>query len=198
MTDNMKDALLAYRRDDGSINVPAFITDDLWRVLGKFYSQSSSSTPYSASKWKRAMKKLITKLEIAIKRNVDTDAIHRQSIERHVRLVKEAIHAGTEAEPQVIAEVLFLAFELIGGMPKNTEVEHASKESYFDLRRHRTIHYLQSPKQKARLIFDTAGWKIFNKHYSRREIEDQYSGKDSVKFLAWFKQTHPAAYAMLF
>lgn len=198
MTDNMKDALLAYRRDNGSINVPAFITDDLWHILGKFYSQSSSSTPYKALKWKTAMKKLITKLEIAIKRNVDTDAIHRQKIDRHVRLVKKAIHAGTEAEPQVIAELLFLAFELIGGMPKNTEVEHASKKSYFDLRRHRTIHYLQSPEQKARLILDTSGWKMFNEHYSISEIEDEYYGKDKVKFLEWFKQKHPAVYAKLF
>lgn len=196
MTDNMKDALLAYRRDDGSINVPAFITDDLWHVLGKFYSQSSSSTIYNAVKWKKALKKLIKKVEIAVDRNVDTDAIHRQKIDRHVRLAKEAIHAGMDSEPQVIAELLFLTFELIGGIPKNTEVEHASKESYFDLRRHRTIHYLQSPEQKARLIVDTAS--MFNKHYSRSEIEDQYFGKDTVKFLSWFKQKHPAVYAMLF
>lgn len=196
--DDMKDALRAYRRSDGSVNVPAFISDDLWHVLGSFYSQSSSRTTYDADKWKNAMKKLVRKVEIAIKRNIDTDAIHRGRIDRHIRRIKEAIDAGQESELQAIAELLFLTFELMGGMPNNREVKHATKEGYFDLRRHRTVHYLQSPAQKAALVLDAAEWGMFKEHLSVRDIADQYWGKDKVKFLAWFKEKYPAVYAQLF
>lgn len=197
MTDDMKEALLTYRRPNGSVNVSSGVGDDLWHLLGKYYLNSSSYTTYDRREWKQTMNKLVKKLEIAFRRNVDTDAIHRKKVDRHLRMFQSAVDKGPEAEPQAIVQLACLAFELMGGMPDNRKVEHATHESDFDLKRFRTVRYLQTPGQKARLILDTAGWDMFKDDYSRDEIEGEYYGRPE-KFLAWYKENFPKAYVKLF
>jgi hypothetical protein len=200
MMDDMKDQRLTYRRKDGRINVAVHTEDDLRYVLGGYYDQCHSRS-FNETEWKKIVRKLVGKLEIAIKRNVDTDRVHKQDISRHVRLIREAVSAKPMAEPQVIVKLICLAFELMGEMPCNKRVEHAREERYFDLNRHRTVRYFQTPRQKAKLIVHCAEVGRFKKVYGKDDIESKWYGEfdqDPVRFLDWYKTTYPKLYAELF
>jgi hypothetical protein len=200
--DYMKDALRTYRRKQGSINVHAGATGRIAAILGKHYAQSSSSMTYSSAEFKRTLTNLVAKLKIAVKRNVFTDGVHHKHIDQLLKQIQEGIEGYPEAEPQALLYLIFLAFELMGDLPNN-KTRLSTRENNFSLNGFRTVRYLQTPHQRAALIYATARWRSFSEYSSDKagqEIEDRYFAhyRDPDDFLKWFKGKYPSVYAEMF
>lgn len=201
--DYMTDALTTYRLEKGKINVTAGVTDRIAAVLGHHYVQSSGFAKYDSAKWKTTLKNLVAKLEIAVRRNVSTDGVHRQEIEHMIQEIKAGIKEYPETEPQAIVYLIFLAFDLMGDLPNNG-TKRNTRENDFDLGRFRSIRYDQTTPQKARLILYLARWGTLKEYLSDvsdqelRAIESQYHRQKTDDFLKWFKGKYPTVYAELF
>lgn len=190
---------LGYQPTGNRVVVSIAMEDMLRFVLGRGYDHCHSRS-FSRAEWKRVVAKLVSKLEIAISKNVETDGIHRLSIRYQLERAKDALKARPTAEPQLSVALICLCFELMGDLPDNRKV-NKTQETNFELHRHRSVYYLQQPRQKAKLILHTANWEQFKKRYKASDIESKWYcdyDQDPQKFLDWYKATYPDVYAELF
>lgn len=188
------------RTTTNKVRLSFFAEDTLRFILGGFYT-NWHGYELTEREWKHILKKLLSKIEIAIKRNLSTDYLHRKKIKFKLDCMRRSINHKGNTDPEHIIALSGLCFELLGGLPDNRERKHASKEQYFDLSPMRSVHFIQSLGQKVRVIFESAWHEPFRNFYSYNDIFEKFwsdfGGKPQA-FVDWYKSQYPELYAMLF
>lgn len=172
----------------------------LRHVLGSYYDHCHGGE-LSEKRWKHILNKLVNKIDWAIEINLLTDGLHKKKIRYKLDNLKRCISNKENTDPEIIISLVSLCFELIGSLPDNRAHIHANKKSYFNLSGNRSIHYIQSPDQKVRVILDSASYEPFNAHYSYNEMISKYYtefSNNAQRFLVWYKSQFPQLYSILF
>ena len=131
--------LTSIRTTDNKVKLSFFAEDSLRYILGSYYDRWHGYT-LNEKEWKHLLDKLISKIEIAINLNLSTDGIHREDIEFYLDSLKRNIKDKTNTDPEIIIALVDLCFELLGGMPDNTNNKHANKEKHFNLKNKRSLY----------------------------------------------------------
>ena len=192
--------LTSIRTQQNKVKLSFFAEDTLCYILGSYYNHWHGYE-LKEKKWKHLLKKLVSKLEIAIKQNLTTDHVHLENIKSKLNRIQDNIKEKDNTDPEIIFALFSLCFELLGDLPSNGNHRFGNKEKHFDLSLRRSLHYIQSHLQKVRVIFQSANYAPFNEFYSYDDISSklylEFSSKPE-KFLDWYKAEYPKLYSKLF
>jgi hypothetical protein len=188
------------RTETNKVKLSFFAEDMLRHILGNYYT-NWHGYELTEREWKHILSKLVAKMEIAIEVNLLTDNIHYKRINFQLDCMKGCLSEKGNADPEHVIALIGLCFELLGGLPDNRRRKHANKKNYFDLSAKRSVHFIQSLRQKARVILQSAWYEPFKDFYSHGDIHDKYYldfGCRSQEFIDWYKTEFPQLYAKLF
>jgi hypothetical protein len=180
------------------MQVPIYTEDVARYILGSYYNYLHSNL-LTEKKWKHIVTMLVSKLELAVELNVQTDTYHRDDIQRHLRCLRYALKEKQLAEPHCIIALIALCFELLGGSPYNADMKHARWKRDFFLRRFRRLHYIQDDMDKVRLIQHCGRLEEFRKVVDPDVVDDHFRKLRTFrKCLEWYESEYPALYCKLF
>ncbi len=158
--------------------------------------------------WRQYCRRLIRELERYIRANVVPDHAHAEQIEIALNVLRDAVDAAGR-EASLVAALARLCLLLIGDLPKHWRRAAVNRPEYFMLDRHRTVHYSQSPAQKADLIYDSyirprldRANRLHRNDRIARQLETAYwnarhPGRHAA-FVERFKRRYPGIYRRLF
>lgn len=192
--------IISKRTVKNKVKLSFFAEDMLRKILGGYYT-NWHGYELTEREWKRILRKLVAKIEIAIEANILTDHIHRKRITFQLECMKRCLAEKGNTDPENIIALISLCFELIGGLPDNRQRQHANKKNYFDLSAKRSVHFLQSLRQKVSVILESAWHDPFKDFYSHDDLHDKFYldfGCRSQEFVEWYKAEFPKLYAKLF
>ena len=192
--------LTSIRTSDNKIKLSFFAEDTLRYILGSYYT-NWHGCELKEKEWKHILRKLSTKLEIAIKRNITTDFIHSKQLRDSLEGIKRKINESNNSDPDIIMALVALCFHLIGDLPNNTDKKYANKEKYFDLADKRSLLFLQNKKQKIKVILESSKYVPFSNFYTYDDLISKFYSKfssDPQPFIDWYKSEYPELYAKIF
>jgi hypothetical protein len=192
--------IISKRTAAKKVKLSFFAEDMLRKILGSYYT-NWHGYELSEREWKSLLKKLVSKIGMAIEVNVVTDYIHFKQINLQLECIKRCITEKDNTDPENIIALIGLCFELLGGLPDNKHRKYANKERYFDSSIKRSMHFIQNPSQKARVILESAWYEPFKNYYSHDVIHDKFFldfGCVSQDFINWYKAEFSQLYATLF
>ena len=105
--------------------------------------------------WRGYCTRLFDHLQRYVETNLVTDALHREQIQHALQSLKGAVRQP-EREALLVTGLVRLCFLLLGDAPNHWRKKVVNRPDYFALDRFRSIHYAQSPEQRARMIWRTA------------------------------------------
>ncbi len=192
--------LISTRTKDNKVKLSFFAEDMLRDILGSYYNRWHGHE-LTEKEWKHILKKISSKLTIAIKRNINTDYIHSEQLQNSLEHINRNIKDKINSDTDIILALVGLCFQLIGDLPNNSDKKHATNEKLFDLDTKRSIYYLQNNKQKMKLILDSANHTPFNDYYSYDDLMSKLYldfNSNPRRFNEWYKSEYPKLYAMIF
>jgi len=192
--------IISKRTATNKVKLSFFAEDMLRYILGGYYT-NWHGYELTEREWKHLLNKLVSKIEIAIEVNLITDHIHSKRINFQLECMKRCLAEKDNTDPEHVIALIGLCFELLGGLPDNRQRKHANKKKYFDLSAKRSVHLMQSPRQKVRVILESARHEPFKDYYSHDDIHDKFYldfGCRSQEFIGWYKTEFPQLYAKLF
>ena len=193
-------ATFAVRHDDGSIGLSFSCESLLTTLFGSRYYRYHSHT-LANGRWRRLLRRVTEKLELAIALNVETDYAHRHRLLSHLAHIRKALMDRKNHDPEVIASMFMLSFELLGGMPDVSRKRNGICNKDYDTRTSRSIQYIQSSNQKANAILEAYFIIGFDKKMKYDDLCNIYFNKFSCRsreFVHWFKTKYSSFYAKLF
>lgn len=192
--------IISTRTTDNKIKLSFFAEDTLRYILGSFYT-NWHGYKLKEKDWQHVLNKLLSKLEIAVKRNVTTDYIHAEQIREQFENAKRKINEKVNSDPDIIMALFRLCFVLIGDLPNNTDIRYANKNKYFDLNVKRSLHFLQNKNQKIKVILESSKYEPFNKFYTYDDLISKLYLKfksEPESFIDWYKSEYSQLYAKIF
>jgi hypothetical protein len=181
----------------------------LSRLLGKARTHGLAGALQDDRTWRRFLVRRLEHLRRYVATNLGfTDAVHRDQVERVLASLVDRSRMAPSVlrEQALVTGLLELCQELLGGLPDHWDRRAVSTPRRFVLDRHRSISYVQSVRQRARLIADWCGRYPPPPPLTDRqakEAADRYHRLVSPRrrygeFVEWFRTTHPEAYGGLF
>ncbi len=192
--------IITKRTAKNKIKLSFFAEDMLRRILGGYYT-NWHGYELTEKQWKYVLRKLLMKIEIAIEANIVTDHIHHNRIAFQLGCMKRCLIEEGNTDPENVIALIGLCFELIGDLPDNRHRKHANKKEYFSLSDKRTVHFLQSIRQKVNIILESAWYEPFKDYYSHGDLHDKFRldfGCRPREFVEWYKTEFPKLYTKLF
>lgn len=192
-------------RDHHVVEIPLEVEHFLSLMFGKWSTHGLCGGMTEAD-WRTWCRKMIRSLGKYVSANVVTDAHHRERIQRTLARMSEAVDSPNR-EPELVSALVGMCLLLLGGMPDHWEKKKVNRPEHYNLDAHRTVHYCQSPQQKARLIFDKCIWPRVLEARGEPEEEvqalwDLYitacRSKSYAKFVEEFRKAHPEEFLRLF
>lgn len=185
------------------VTIPIEVENFLSLVLGK-QSTHGLSGHHSRNIWRKYLRKLITHFEKHVRTNVITDNSHNQQLIFVIAQFKNSIDSKAE-EAVLITSLFRLCFLLLGDMPNHWRKKIVNRPEHFMLDRFRSVHYSQSPKQKADLIMKTYIEPKLVRNSERADAEKallkyhRYNRQRRYyEFIEWFRGKYPDKYLELF
>jgi len=132
------------------IEVEHFLTNVLGRSL-----HGTTGFPRTRE-WRGYCTRLFDHLQRYVDTNLVTDATHRDHVQHTLRSLKDAVRKQQAREALLVTGLVRLCLLLLGDFPNHWQKKVVNRPEYFALDRFRTVHYSQSPEQRAKLIWRTA------------------------------------------
>ncbi len=180
------------------INITSEIEDFLSTVLTKKKYHWFAWQIISFNNWKKINEELFLYLKKSIEKNIFSDNIHIEELEKLLSRYEEKIKTSKKMEElsfQTLKHLYLLIFVILWDFPNNCNKSPQSKNK--NLNNYRTICYNQSLEQKINII-----QKEISKYTNlsdRDIIEKRYEfWFNSKKFIEWFKKEYPEVYCKLF
>jgi hypothetical protein len=155
----------------------------------------------SQKTWKKIQKKIHDNLAKAVKNNLESDAFHRVSIERHLSSMGEACNSKDNADIQMILSLTGVVLELLGQVPDYSHRRALNRNDDYYLSGLRTLQYRQTPYQKMRTIIEAAHHKPYCDYHRSADLEEVYHSKfngNSAAFVEWYKKQYTNVYCEIF
>lgn len=183
--------------NDGGVQMSYKTEDLLTNLLGDKY-RNYSDNKASGKEWKLFILKCINKLEITINNTIETDTHHKFCIQTYLDQLKDSVKKNEKTYPEIVIILLFLCFELIGGIPDIHR--YYQQDKYYVSTKNRSIGFSQNTRQKVNTIFQAINFIGLNNNINYKELEIIYSKfhYNPLIFLNWFKDKYPLYYAKLF
>ena len=187
------------------IYIPIEVEHFLSIVLGKRSTHGLTGF-HQRSIWIKTLKRLFKHFEKYVEANFLSDTLHEHQLHNSLVKLKGSIKPGA-SEVEITAILFELCFLLLGNIPDHWRKKTINRPEYFVLDRFRTLHYSQSPKQKAELIIKTYIEPELTRNDKRGENAEsiwlkylRFHNKQHrhAEFVRWFKENYKNQYEELF
>ena len=187
------------------IYIPIEVEHFLSIVLGKRSTHGLTGF-HQRSIWIKTLKRLFKHFQKSVEANFLSDTLHEHQLHNSLVKLKGSIKPGA-SEVEITAILFELCFLLLGNIPDHWRKKTINRPEYFVLDRFRTLHYSQSPKQKAELIIKTYIEPELTRNDKRGENAEsiwlkylRFHNKQHrhAEFVSWFKENYKNQYEELF
>ncbi len=195
-------------KKENSMNGEIYVDLDFETLLSSLFGKANyhgDSRSMTISDWKKRLIKIISSIEKGIKYNVNSDTFHKDKLNLFCEKAKDEINRSRNIN-QINTETIYclvtIIFYLLGDMPNNWDLKITNKINHWKLDEKRTLHYTQSPTQKANLILNLSQNSTYNNilpeysELSKKRFDEFY--KNDTKFMEWFKEIYPTVYMEIF
>ena len=187
------------RKDMNSVVISLSSEGFLCRLFGKpaLYTHGTRSQ----KSWKKILRKVTTAIEKAIRKNVISDGFHNSRLHGYIEHLKEACRSKRIRDIDIILDLTGIVFELLGEVPDYTGRRRLNRHDDYYLKGLRSLHYEQTPLQKANTILEAARYEPWCDYHKSDDLfqvyVSQYNGNPEG-FIKWYKDTYPKVYLELF
>jgi hypothetical protein len=177
----------------------------LARLFGAASSEAKMKSR-SPTQWKKTLRGVLHELFLYLEANVETDDVHWPMLYYGLAAAYESLK-GKDFWPEYVEGITRLALILMGDYPDHRKRKRGRKqEGHYQLSRCRSIHYVQTSKQKLNtLAAATAAGPMLGINLSRgafdalREFRQHAGYKVGYKeFFRWYREKYPQDYAAVF
>jgi hypothetical protein len=161
----------------------------------------------TTDEWSKIILRLVDFAEKSIENTIRTvDAEHKQELMSNIKNIKKNIKSEkslNELNEQIVLGLFKTMFLLIGEIPDNYVLNKLNNASHWRLNNYRQIVYLQTDKQKVKLIinnapqFESTENQTHNKNYLLNKLNEDFNGNYS-RFLDWYIAQYRDNYFSMF
>jgi hypothetical protein len=182
--------------------IPPGVKVQLARLFGS-QTKIAKQEALTKTEWKNTMRQILKELEKYIWYNVYTDEMHMYMLYTGLLAAQESLKqedfwAGyTEG-------ILRIVLILMGDYPNHKKRRGSGKrKNHYDLQQFRTLHYIQSNKQKLNTLLAVPIFGLPKLENNPNDALHEYlmeNGFDSTykKFFLWYKKKYGKDYALIF
>jgi hypothetical protein len=178
------------------MNIPISVEYLLSNLFGKHRYQGAVG-PRSLATWKDDLVRIFTYVRKAIHCSVHGDDAHRQHMESRcdeaIADIK-AVRNEDTANGEAIAALIGLCLDLLGGVPDNRDQQAPWNDSFWTLRRYRSLSYTRTPNQIVAHVLRCAELEGPNARPLYEDLANHLQSQsrgDARKFLAWYREKYP-------